>query len=166
MKRLPEFSFLAGLSPRTALLTTLLLVLLTTLAVRCGIGEEEALERYLELRERVGVESRGRRWRQIDEVLNRRINASPNLLQKKVRLNVDSAIADYQGKESASITMLSPVVLGEARRLGGTRQLILEQAIYYELDDGSFGIRGAWTKPWPNEKVTIAPASSPAQPNN
>jgi len=155
MKRLPEFSFLTGLDPRAVALTALLLALLATLAVRCGMSEEETLERYLELRERVSAKDKGERWRRMDNLLNRRIIANERLLQKKITMEVDRALQDYESKEKRSVTMLSPIVLQEAQRLRGTQQLILEQAIYYELDDGSMGIRGAWTKPWPNEIITV-----------
>ena len=160
MKRLPEFSFLTGLEPRTVALTALLLALLTMLAVRCGMSEEETLERYLELRERVSAKDKGGRWRRMDNLLNRRIIANERLLQKKITMEVDRALQDYENQEKRPITMLSPIVLKEAQRLGGTQQLVLEQAIYYELDDGSMGIRGAWTQPWPNEIVTIQPPAN------
>jgi len=159
MKQLPDFSFITKLSPRAAVIAVIVLLVLGALAVRCSISEEEALKRYLELRERVSAKDKGKRWREVDDFLVRKINANPLLLQKKISRNVDKAIADYEQREKPLITMRSPIVLQEAKKLGGTGKLVLEQAIYYELDDGSMGIRGAWTKPWPNEIVTTMPGA-------
>jgi hypothetical protein len=163
MKQLPSFSFIAKLTPRNAILTALVLIVLAVVAAKCGMNNEEALERYLELRESISAKDKGKRWREVDDLLNRRVNASTRLLKKKITLNVDKAITDYKQKEERPVAMRSPIVLQKARELGGTQQLVLEQAIYYELDNGAMGIRGAWTKPWPNEIVTVQPGLKPAQ---
>lgn len=155
MKRLPSFSFVAKLAPRDAILAALVLIVLAVVAAKCGMSNEEALERYLELRESISAKDKGKRWREVDEFLNKRVNANERLLKKKIGLNVDSAIANYERQEERPVTMRSPIVLQKASELGGTQKLILEQAIYYELDNGAMGIRGAWTKPWPNEIVTV-----------
>lgn len=157
MKRLPGFSFVTKLSSRTMAISAIVFVVLLLLTVRCKITEEDALIRYLEIRERTDRSKQGKQWKEVDDFLNRRINASPRLLQRKIELTVDRALSDYEKKEPAIITMTSPIVLEKAAKLGGTQRLILEQAIYYELNNGSMGIRGAWTKPWPGEIVTIAP---------
>ena len=157
MKRLPGFSFSAQLSFRAVTISTVVLFILLFLIVRCKITEEDALTRYLELRERTDRSKQGNQWKEVDDFLNRRINASPKLLQRKITLAVDRALSNYEGKEFAIITMTSPIVLAKAAKLGGTQRLILEQAIYYELNNGVMGIRGAWTKPWPNEIVTVFP---------
>lgn len=159
MKRLPEFSLSAKLNPRTMVLTALVLTLLAVLAVRCGISEEEVLEQYLELREKININTTNKQWQRLDELLNKRVIANKKLLNKKVAIEIDNALSIYTKQENPLITMLSPIVLAEAKKLGGTQQLILEQAIYYELEDGSMGIRSAWTKPWPNEIVIIQPTS-------
>jgi hypothetical protein len=163
MKRLPSFSFVTKLSARTMAISAVVLTVLLLLTVRCKITEEEALIRYLEIRERTDRSKQGKQWREVDDFLNRRINASPKLLQRKITLAVDRALSEYEGKEPAIVTMTSPIVLEKAAKLDGTQRLILEQAIYYELDNGAMGIRGAWTKPWPNEIVTVFPLQDPDQ---
>lgn len=163
MKRLPSFSFVTKLSARTMAISAVVLTVLLLLTVRCKITEEEALIRYLEIRERTDRSKQGKQWREVDDFLNRRINASPKLLQRKITLAVDRALSEYEGKEPAIVTMTSPIVLEKAAKLDGTQRLILEQAIYYELDNGAMGIRGAWTKPWPNEIVTVSPLQDPDQ---
>ena len=163
MKRLPGFSFITELSFRAVTISTVIFFILLFLIVRCKITEEDALTRYLELRERTDRSKQGKQWKEVDDFLNRRINASPKLLQRKITLAVDRALSGYEGKEPAIITMTSPIVLEKAAKLGGTQRLILEQAIYYELNNGAMGIRGAWTKPWPNEIVTVSPRQVPEQ---
>ena len=161
MKRIPDFSFVTKLSSRVITISTVVFFVLLFLAVRCKITEEDVLTRYLEFRERVDRSKQGKQWKEVDDFLNSRINASPRLLQRKITLVVDRALADYEDKEPVIITMTSPIILEKAAKLGGTQRLILEQAIYYELSDGTMGIRGAWTKPWPNEIVTVFPPQSP-----
>ena len=161
MKRLPGFSFVTKLSARTMTISAVVFFVLLLLTVRCKITEEEALIRYSEIRERTDRSKQGRQWKEVDDFLNRRINASTKLLQRKITLAVDKALSDYKGKEPAIVTMISPIVLEKAAKLGGTQRLILEQAIYYELDNGAVGIRGAWTRPWPNEIVTVFPLQDP-----
>ncbi len=151
MKRLPNFSFAAKVAPRSMVIGAIVILVLTLLTVRWKINEEDALERYLELRQGINGEKKGKLWNEMDDKLNRRILANERLLKKKISLSIDKAIKDYVCQEKSLVTMTSPAVLEEAKRLGGTQRLILEQAIYYELSDGSMGIRGAWTKPWPNE---------------
>lgn len=163
MKRLPGFSFITQLSLRAVTISTVVFFILFFLIVRCKITEEDALTRYLELRERTDRSKQGKQWKEVDDFLNKRINASPKLLQQKIALAVGRALADYEQKEPVIITMASPIVLEKAAQLGGTQRLILEQAIYYELDDGATGIRGAWTNPWPNEIVTVFPRQVPEQ---
>jgi hypothetical protein len=157
MKRIPGFSFITKLGFRAITISTVIFFILLFLTVRCKIAEEDVLTRYLEFRERVDRSKQGKQWKEVDDFLNSRINASPKLLQRKITLVVDRALADYEEKEPVNITMTSPIVLGKAAKLGGTQRLILEQAIYYELSDGTMGIRGSWTKPWPNEIVTVFP---------
>ena len=157
MKHLPDFSFVAKIAPRSMAIGALVILILTLLTVRCKMTQEDALERYLELRQKIEGEAKGRLWNELDEKLNKRIIANERLLKKKISLSIDKAVDDYARQEKSLVTMTSPIVLEEAKRLGGTKRLILEQAIYYELDDGSMGIRGSWTKPWPNEIVTVEP---------
>ena len=157
MKRIPGFSFITKLGFRAITISTVIFFILLFLTVRCKIAEEDVLTRYLEFRERVDRSKQGKQWKEVDDFLNSRINASPKLLQRKITLVVDRALADYEEKEPVNITMTSPIVLEKAAKLGGTQRLILEQAIYYELSDGTMGIRGSWTKPWPNEIVTVFP---------
>jgi hypothetical protein len=161
MKQLPGFSFITKLSARTMVISAVVFAVLLLLTVRCKITEEEALIRYLEIRERTDRSKQGKQWREVDDFLNRRINASPKLLQRKITLAVNRALSDYEAQERTTINMTSPIVLEQAARLGGTQRLILEQAIYYELKNGAMGIRGAWTKPWPNEIVTVFPSQVP-----
>lgn len=161
MKQLPSFSFVTKLNARAIAISAAVCITLLLLTARCKITEEDALMRYLELRERTDRSQQGKQWKEIDKLLNKRINASPKLLQRKITLAVDKALSDYEKQEPAIINMTSPIVLEEAAKLGGTQRLILEQAIYYELDNGAVGIRGAWTQPWPNEIVTIVPPLTP-----
>lgn len=135
----------------------LVILILTLLTVRCKVNQEDALERYLEVRQKIDKKAKGRLWNELDEKLNRRIIINKRLLQKKISLSIDKAVDDYVRQEQALVAMTSPAVLAEAKRLGGTRRMILEQAIYYELADGAMGIRGLWTKPWPNETITVEP---------
>ena len=157
MKRWPDFSFLVNLAPRSVLVSVGIVSLLTWLTVHCGISEEKVLEQYVKIQQHLADKPKNKIWSEVDKQLNQRIIENERLLKKKIILSTDKAIKAYEKQENAAITMTSLIVIKESQRLGGTKQLVLEQAIYYELNDGSMGIRGDWTKSWPNEIVTVEP---------
>lgn len=96
-----------------------------------------------------------KQWKDIEKELNRRVRQDPEVFTKKISADVDQAVVDYQEKERKIFppSMKNQTILKEILRpkYSNTQRLIIENAIYYELPDGSMGIRGAWTKPWPNE---------------
>lgn len=94
--------------------------------------------------------------REIKEQINRKINTDPELLNYKVKRDVDRAIARYEKQVQRPITMKENVILDSIKNYGYTQKLIIEDAVYYELPNKSvlgntMGIRGVWTDPVKDE---------------
>ena len=90
--------------------------------------------------------------REIKDQINRKINTDPELLNYKVKRDVDRAIARYEKQIQRPITMKEKTIIEAAKNYGATQKLIIENAIYYEIPNNSvlgntMGIRGAWTEP-------------------
>lgn len=89
--------------------------------------------------------------REIQDQLNRRLIEDEELLEYKVRRDVDDVILEYERKERESYVpnMKNETILKEIEKpkYSETQRQILKDAIYYEFDDGTMGIRGAWVSP-------------------
>lgn len=113
---------------------------------------------YLQLKSRINPD-----WlkdspisKEIKDQINRKINADPELLNYKVKRDVDRAIARYEKQVQRPVTMKEKVILDAIKNYGYTQKLIVEDAVYYEISNKSvlgntMGIRGAWTDPVEDE---------------
>jgi hypothetical protein len=99
-------------------------------------------------------------WR-IYTLLINHFNASPTLpapkkqkqQEAKIELELDEAIKRYEQWEATiPPTMTNPHILSHiaSPKFSPSQRLIIQNAIYYECQDGSMGIRGSWTSPPPN----------------
>jgi hypothetical protein len=151
--KLPEFRLLSRIPNRSAIIVFVISALVATVAVKCQIEREEILKNYIELRKQLPKGKLPPHLRDLDDYFNREINRRSELLRQKIKGNVDDAIAVYEDKEKAAYKprMTNETVLAYARTLPWPQRLVLENAIYYELPDGSMGIRGAWTNAHPGE---------------
>ena len=149
----PEFRILARIPHRSAIIAFVVASLVAALVVKCQVERESLLETYIEIRKHLPKGKLPPHLRDIDDYFNGEINKRPKLLNKKIKSNVDDAIADYEEQEKAAYKprMTNETILAYARTLPCPQRLVLESAIYYELPDGSMGIRGAWTNAHPGE---------------
>lgn len=90
--------------------------------------------------------------REIKDQINRKINTDPELLNYKVKRDVDRAIVRYENQVGRSINMKEKGIIDTIKNYSNTQKLIVEDAIYYEIHSDSslgntMGIRGAWTDP-------------------
>ena len=109
---------------------------------------------YLQLKTKINPDwlKEGPITREIRDQITRKINTDPELLNYKVKRDVDRAIARYEKQIQRPITMKEKVILDVVKNYGYTQKLIVEDAIYYEIPNNStlgntMGIRGAWTDP-------------------
>jgi hypothetical protein len=157
MKIMPDFLFSFKLTPRRTFIGFLIVSFLSLLSTKCGISQEEVLKLYLEIRKALGnnLPNENEILKEIDRQLNEKINRNPELLDYKIRGEVDSAIKSYEREEnkSAKINMKNENILKEINKSKYDRmqKLIIENAVYYEFEDGTMGIRGAWVAPDPRE---------------
>jgi hypothetical protein len=151
--KLPEFRLLARIPNRSAIIVFVVASLLAALAVKCQIERESILETYLEIRKHLPKGKLPPHLRDLDDYFNREINKRPNLLNKKIQGDVDDALKAYEEQERNNYKprMTNKTILEYASKLPYPQRLVLESAIYYELPDGSMGIRGAWTNAHPDE---------------
>jgi hypothetical protein len=151
--KLPEFRLLAKVPNRSAIIVFVVASLIAALVVKCQIERENILETYLEIRKHLPKGKLPPHLRDLDDYFNKEINKRPNLLKKKIQGNVDDAIKAYEEQERNSYKprMTNKTILEYASKLLCPERLVLESAIYYELPDGSMGIRGAWTNAHPGE---------------
>jgi len=155
--KIPEFSLSFKLSPKRSLIAVLIASSLTFLTVRCGISQEDLLKWYNEIRKTIKFDlpDENNVLNEIDRQLNERINKNPELLNFKIRRKVDDAIGRYEREEERNrqINMKNKVILEEINKpkYNELQKLIVENAVYYEFDDGTMGIRGAWVEPDPRE---------------
>jgi hypothetical protein len=97
--------------------------------------------------------------REIKDQINRNINNTPELLNYKVKRDVDRAIARYEKQIHRPINMKEKVIIDTIKNYSYTQKLIVEDAVYYEIKSDSslgntMGIRGAWTEPVDGE-ITV-----------
>jgi hypothetical protein len=157
MKIMPDFLFSFRLTPRRTFIGFLIVSFLSLLSTKCGISQEDILKLYNDIRRVVGnsLPSENEIIKEIDRQLNEKINRNPELLDYKIRGEVDSAIKLYEREENKSteINMKNENILKEINKSKYDRmqKLILENAVYYEFEDGTMGIRGAWVAPDPRE---------------
>ena len=157
MKIIPDFLFSFRLTPRRTFIGFLIVSFISLLSTKCGISQEDILKFYNDIRRVVGnaLPSENEIIKEIDRQLNEKINRNPELLDYKVRGEVDSAIKEYEREENKSvkINMKNENILKEINKSKYDRmqKLILENAVYYEFEDGTMGIRGAWVAPDPRE---------------
>ncbi len=157
MKIMPDFLFSFRLTPRRTFIGFLIVSFLSLLSTKCGISQEDILKIYNDIRRVVGnaLPSENEIIKEIDRQLNEKINRNPELLDYKIRGEVDTAIREYEREENKStkINMKNENILKEINKSKYDRmqKLILENAVYYEFEDGTMGIRGAWVAPDPRE---------------
>lgn len=151
--KLPEFAFLTKIPHRSAIIIFVVTSLLTALAVKCQIEREEVLRTYIELRKHLPKGKLPPHLQDLDDYFNREINKRPELLRQKIESDVNGAIDIYNQQQANNYVprMKNQHILDYARSLPFSQRIVLENAIYYELPDGTMGIRGAWTSPHPNE---------------
>lgn len=145
--KLPEFILLAKIPNRSAIIVFVVAALIAALVVKCQIERESILETYIEIRKHLPKNKLPPHLRDVDDYFNRKINNRPNLLKKKIQSDVDEATKAYEKQERNNYKprMTNKNILEYASKLPCPQRLVLESAIYYELPDGSMGIRGAWT---------------------
>jgi hypothetical protein len=101
-------------------------------------------------------------WRWIDQIqrelvkhhlldqnnpINELTIKTPELLDNRVKGDVDDAIRDYQSKEPSDpprMTNKGILKALESPRFTDTQRLIVRDAIYYECPGGVMGIRAVW----------------------
>ncbi|MFZ9998283.1 MAG: hypothetical protein ACO3HP_04625 [Candidatus Nanopelagicaceae bacterium] len=151
--KLPEFRLLAKIPNRSAIIVFVVASLVAAIVVKCQVERESLLETYIEIRKHLPKGELPPHLRDIDDYFNREINKRPNLLKKKIQGDVDGTIKAYEEQERNNYKprMTNKIILEYASKLPCPQRLVLESAIYYELPDGSMGIRGAWTNAHPDE---------------
>jgi hypothetical protein len=153
----PDFSFSLRLTPKRSLIAVLIATTMTFLTVRCGISQEDLLKFYNEIRKSIKFDlpDENNILNEIDRQLNDKINRNPKLLEYKVKREVDDAILKYEieEKRTRQINMKNQNILEEINKpkYDKLQKLIVENAVYYEFEDGTMGIRGAWVTPDPRE---------------
>jgi hypothetical protein len=157
MKIIPDFLFSFRLTPRRTFIGFLIVSFISLLSTKCGISQEDILKFYNDIRRVVGnaLPNENEILKEIDRQLNEKINRNPELLDYKIRGEVDSTIREYEREENKSvkINMKNENILKEINKPKYDRmqKLIIENAVYYEFEDGTMGIRGAWVAPDPRE---------------
>jgi hypothetical protein len=154
--KIPEFRLLTRIPNRSAIIAFVIASLIAGIVVKCQVEREEILKTYIEIRKHLPKAKLPPHLRDIDTYLNKEINSRPALLNKKIKSDVDDAIAEYERQEQAACKprMTNETILAYARTLSYPQRFVLEDAIYYELPDGSMGIRGAWTNAHPGEMTS------------
>lgn len=155
---LPEFSLSFKITPKRSFIAAVIASLLAFLTTQCGISEEKFLQFYNELRRKfnpANLPDKHRVLEELDNELNRRIIQNEELLQKRIERDVDEAVRDYKRyeRQNEKINMKNEVILNEIKSSEYTEEQkqIIKDAIYYEFEDGTMGIRGAWVEPDPRE---------------
>jgi hypothetical protein len=153
----PDFSFSFRLTPKRSLIAVLIATTMTFLTVRCGISQKDLLKFYNEIRKSIKFDlpDENHILNEIDRQLNDKINRNPELLEYKVKREVDDAILKYETEENKTkqINMKNRNILEEINKpkYDKLQKLIVQNAVYYEFEDGTMGIRGAWVAPDPRE---------------
>lgn len=116
----------------------------------CGISENDIYKWYFELQKLI-------KWdlpktndiiEEIRDQLNRRTIEDPELLDYRVKRDVEDAIHSYERYENEHrfVSMKNKNILEEINKnkYNDLQKKIIENAIYYEFADGTMGIRGSW----------------------
>ena len=157
MKALPEFSFKIRLTPKRSIISIIVASILVFITTKCEISKEDILKFYNELRRVVKLDfiDKNEILKEFDNQLNEKINRTPELLDYKIKRELDYALIDYENQEKKSrvVNMKNKNILEEINKpkYDELQRLIIENAVYYEFADGTMGIRGAWVTPDPRE---------------
>ena len=157
MKALPEFSFKIRLTPKRSIISIVVASILVFITTKCEISKEDILKFYNELRRVVKLDfiDKNEILKEFDNQLNEKINRTPELLDYKIKRELDYALIDYENQEKKSrvVNMKNKNILEEINKpkYDELQRLIIENAVYYEFADGTMGIRGAWVTPDPRE---------------
>ena len=157
MKALPEFSFKIRLTPKRSIISIVVASILVFIATKCEISKEDVLKFYNELRRVVKLDfiDKNEILKEFDNQLNEKINRTPELLDYKIKRELDYALINYENQEKKSrvVNMKNKNILEEINKpkYDELQRLIIENAVYYEFADGTMGIRGAWVAPDPRE---------------
>lgn len=157
MKALPEFSFKIRLTPKRSIISIVVASILVFITTKCEISKEDILKFYNELRRVVKLDfiDKNEILKEFDNQLNEKINRTPELLDYKIKRELDYALIDYENQEKKSrvVNMKNNNILEEINKpkYDELQRLIIENAVYYEFADGTMGIRGAWVTPDPRE---------------
>jgi hypothetical protein len=157
MKALTEFSFKIRLTPKRSIISIVVASILVFITTKCEISKEDVLKFYNELRRvvKLDVINKNEILKEFDNQLNEKINRTPELLDYKIKRELDYALIDYENQEKKSrvVNMKNKNILEEINKpkYDELQRLIIENAVYYEFADGTMGIRGAWVTPDPRE---------------
>ena len=157
MKALPEFSFKIRLTPKRSIISIVVASILVFITTKCEISKEDVLKFYNELRRVVKLDfiNKNEILKEFDNQLNEKINRTPELLDYKIKRELDYALINYENQEKKSrvVNMKNKNILEEINKpkYDELQRLIIENAVYYEFADGTMGIRGAWVAPDPRE---------------
>ena len=157
MKALPEFSFKIRLTPKRSIISIVVASILVFITTKCEISKEDVLKFYNELRRVVKLDfiNKNEILKEFDNQLNEKINRTPELLDYKIKRELDYALINYENQEKKSrvVNMKNKNILEEINKpkYDELQRLIIENAVYYEFADGTMGIRGAWVTPDPRE---------------
>ena len=157
MKALPEFSFKIRLTPKRSIISIVVASILVFITTKCEISKEDILKFYNELRRVVKLDfiDKNEILKEFDNQLNEKINRTPELLDYKIKRELDYALINYENQEKKSrvVNMKNKNILEEINKpkYDELQRLIIENAVYYEFADGTMGIRGAWVTPDPRE---------------
>ena len=157
MKALPEFSFKIRLTPKRSIISIVVASILVFITTKFEISKEDILKFYNELRRVVKLDfiNKNEILKEFDNQLNEKINRTPELLDYKIKRELDYALINYENQEKKSrvVNMKNKNILEEINKpkYYELQRLIIENAVYYEFADGTMGIRGAWVTPDPRE---------------
>jgi hypothetical protein len=157
MKVPTELSFKIRLTPKRSIISIVVASILVFITTKCEISKEDVLKFYNELRRvvKLDVINKNKILKEFDNQLNEKINRTPELLDYKIKRELDYALIDYENQEKKSrvVNMKNKNILEEINKpkYDELQRLIIENAVYYEFADGTMGIRGAWVTPDPRE---------------
>jgi hypothetical protein len=157
MKVPTELSFKIRLTPKRSIISIVVASILVFITTKCEISKEDVLKFYNELRRvvKLDVINKNKILKEFDNQLNEKINRTPELLDYKIKRELDYALIDYENQEKKFrvVNMKNKNILEEINKpkYDELQRLIIENAVYYEFADGTMGIRGAWVAPDPRE---------------
>jgi hypothetical protein len=88
-----------------------------------------------------------------DNPINDLIINTPELLDNRIKGDVDAAIRDYERSlppETPRMTNKTILEAIKSPRFSDTQRMVVKDAIYYECPEGVMGIRGVWVDKDPN----------------